>query len=186
MQDTGTQVVEVQRIFLTGLPGSGKTTIGHRIADLLRWSFVDTDDIIAERVGMATGKVLAEYGEAHFRRIESEILHELANRARVVISTGGGTVISEANRKFMREHGLTVYLQTSVTASWKRMQASSVPIDRPLIAGDDGLQRLHNLYATRQKWYEEAIIHINTEECSETDLPNRLVELAFAHGYLLQ
>jgi shikimate kinase len=66
------------------------------------------------------------------------------------------------------------------------MQSSSAPIDRPLIAGGDGLQRLHNLYATRQKWYEEAIIHINTEECAETDLASRLIELAHAHGYLLR
>jgi shikimate kinase len=186
MQDTSPQVVEVQRIFLTGLPGSGKTTIGRQIADLLGWSFVDTDDVIAERMGMATGKVLAEYGETRFRHIESEILHELADGLRVVISTGGGTVISEANRKFMREHGLTVYLQISVTASWKRMQASSVPIDRPLIAGDDGLQRLHNLYAARQKWYEEASIHFNTEECAETDVASRLIELALTNGYLLR
>jgi shikimate kinase len=186
MQDTGSQVVDVQRIFLTGLPGSGKTTIGYRIADLLGWNFVDTDDVIAERIGMATGKVLAEYGEPRFRHIESEILHELANSERIVISTGGGTVISEANRKFMREHGLTVYLQTSVAASWKRMQESSAPINRPLIAGGDGLQRLHNLYATRQKWYEEAIIHIDTEECAETDLASRLVELALARGYQLR
>ena len=186
MQVTDSQVVEVQRLFLTGLPGSGKTTIGHRIADLLGWNFVDTDDVIAERMGMATGKVLAEFGEARFRHIESEILHELADSVRIVISTGGGTVISEANRKFMREHGLTVYLQTSVAASWKRMQESSAPIDRPLIAGEDGLQRLHNLYATRRKWYEEAIIHIDTEECSETDLANRLIELAIAHGYPLR
>ncbi len=186
MQDTGSQVVEVQRIFLTGLPGSGKTTIGRRIADLLGWSFVDTDDVIAERMGMATGKVLAEYGEARFRHIESEILHELAHNQRLVISTGGGTVISEANRQFMREQGLTVYLQTSVAASWQRMQASSVPINRPLIAGEDGLQRLHNLYSTRRKWYEEATIHIDTEAYPETVLANHLIEVALAHGYQLR
>src|SRR6266581_8189051 len=93
MSDADPRVAGMQRIFLTGLPGSGKTTIGHRTASLLGWSFVDTDDVIAERMQMPTGQVLVEYGEERFRQLESEALHELAEGVRVVIATGGGTVI---------------------------------------------------------------------------------------------
>ncbi len=184
MRDTDPRGAGMQRIFLTGLPGSGKTTIGHRTANLLGWSFVDTDDVIAERMQMPVGRVLVEYGEERFRQIESEALHELADGVRVVIATGGGMVISEANRKFMHEHGLTVYLQTSVDASWKRMQETSVQISRPLILGENGQQRLRDLYTTRQKWYEEADIQINTEEGSQNALARRLISLALARGYL--
>jgi shikimate kinase/3-dehydroquinate synthase len=177
-------IAGMQRIFLTGLSGSGKTTIGHRTADLLGWSFVDTDDVLAERMGMPVGQVLVEYGEERFRQLESEVLHDLADGVRVVIATGGGMVISEANRKFMREHGLTVYLKVSVEGSWKRMQETSVHIPRPLIAGDNGLQRLQDLYTRRRKWYEEAPIQINTEEGTQNELARRLISLALARGYL--
>src|ERR1700730_6229594 len=156
MRNADSRGAGMQRIFLTGLPGSGKTTIGHRTADLLGWSFVDTDDVLAERMGMPAGQVLVEYGEERFRQLESEALHELADGVRVVISTGGGMVISEANRKFMREHGLTVYLQARVETAWKRTQETSVQIPRPLITGENGLQRLQDLYTRRRKWYEEA------------------------------
>jgi shikimate kinase/3-dehydroquinate synthase len=178
------KIAGMQRIFLTGLSGSGKTTIGHRTADLLGWSFVDTDDVLAERMGMPVGQVLVEYGEERFRQLESEVLHDLAGGERVVISTGGGMVISEANRKFMREHGLMVYLKVSVEGSWKRMQETSVHIPRPLIAGNNGLQRLQDLYTRRRAWYEEAPIHINTEEGTQNELARRLISLALARGYL--
>jgi 3-dehydroquinate synthase len=93
-------------------------------------------------------------------------------------------VISEANRKFMREHGLMVYLKASVEGSWKRMQETSVHIPRPLIAGGNGLQRLQDLYTRRREWYEEAPIHINTEEGTQNELARRLISLALARGYL--
>jgi shikimate kinase len=176
------KIAGMQRIFLTGLSGSGKTTIGHLAADLLGWSFVDTDDVLAERMGMPVGQMLVEYGEERFRQLESEVLHDLVDGERVVISTGGGIVISEANRKFMREHGLTVYLKVSVEGSWKRMQETSVHIPRPLIAGENGLQRLQNLYIRRRAWYEEAPIHINTEEGTQNELARRLISLALARG----
>lgn len=184
VKDADPRVAGMQRIFLTGLSGSGKTTIGHRTADLLGWSFVDTDDVLAERMGMPVGQVLVEYGEERFRQLESEVLHDLADGVRVVISTGGGMVIAEANRKFMRENGLMVYLRVGVDTSWQRMQETSVQIARPLIAGEHGKQRLQNLYTTRRKWYEEAPIQIDTEQGTQNELARRLISLALAHGYL--
>jgi 3-dehydroquinate synthase len=135
-------------------------------------------------MGMPVGQVLVEYGEERFRQLESEVLHDLADGVRVVISTGGGMVISESNRKFMRENGLTVYLQSGVDTSWKRMQEASAHIARPLIAGENGRQRLQALYTARQKWYEEAPIRIDTEKGTQNELARRLISLALAHGYL--
>src|SRR5258708_19496279 len=108
----------MQRIFLTGLSGAGKSTVGRRVATLLNWDFVDTDDLLAAHAGMPVGQALAEYGEERFRQLESEALREAAGSERVVVSTGGGVVISEANRVFLREQGLAVYLRPRVdTAS---------------------------------------------------------------------
>src|SRR6266487_2719955 len=129
----------MQRIFLTGLSGSGKSTVGRRVAELLRWDFIDTDTLLSERCGMPVGQVLIEFGEQRFRQMESEALISAAGYERVVIATGGGMVISEANRTFMREHGLTVYLETSVEIAWQRVQEqihqSGKSAERPLVVG---------------------------------------------------
>src|SRR5690348_6023273 len=112
----------MQQIFITGLSGSGKTTVGRQVAALLNWEFVDTDEVLAERAGMPVGRALTEYGEVRFRELESGALREAVRRQRVVVSTGGGIVISEANRALMREQGLVVYLKTSVETAWQRIQ----------------------------------------------------------------
>src|SRR6266566_4325609 len=104
----------MQRIFLTGLSGSGKSSVGRRVSELLRWDFIDTDTLLSERYGMPVGQILIEFGEQRFRQMESEALILSADHECVVIATGGGAVISEANRTFMQEHGLTFYLETSV------------------------------------------------------------------------
>ncbi len=112
----------MQRIFLTGLSGSGKTSVGRHVSKLLRWDFIDTDTLLSERYGMPIGQILTEFGEQRFRQMESEALILAAQNERVVIATGGGAVISEANRTFMRENGLTIYLDTSLEIAWQRVQ----------------------------------------------------------------
>ncbi|HLI87435.1 MAG TPA: shikimate kinase [Ktedonobacteraceae bacterium] len=185
MREAEHKAAALQRIFLTGLSGVGKTTLGQRTASLLGWSFIDTDDVLAQRMGMPVGQVLLEYGEERFRQLESEALYEQAKETRVVIATGGGIVILAANRQFMRQHGLTVYLRASVETVWKHLQESDGKTLRPLIAGEHGQQRLRDLYTTRRAWYEEAALHLDTEEGPQDLLAQRLIAQARALGYLL-
>ncbi len=179
----------MQRIFLTGLSGSGKSTVGRRVATLLNWDFVDTDDLLAERAGMPVGQALVEYGEERFRQLESKALRDAASRERVVISTGGGVVIGEANRAFLREQGLTVYLQTSIETAWQRIQehlsAAGAHAYRPLVTGPDGQQRLRNLLATRAAWYEQAPVHIATDGTTPESTASQVIVSALAQGQLL-
>src|SRR5712691_11291612 len=157
----------MEQIFLTGLPGSGKSAVGRKVAELLRWDFIDTDMLLSERCGMPVGQVLVEYGELRFRQMESESLISASEYESVVIATGGGVVISEANRIFMREQGLTVYLETSVETAWKRVQEqihqSGNDAVRPLVGQTNGRQRLQDLYEIRKQWYEQAALCINTD-----------------------
>src|SRR5205814_1229714 len=150
----------MQRIFLTGLSGSGKSSVGRQVSKLLRWDFIDTDTLLSAHYGMTVGQILIEFGEQRFRQIESEALIMAAQNERVVIATGGGAVISEANRTFMRENGLTIYLGTSLEIAWQRVQKqihqSGKSAERPLVVGKDGQQRLENLFLARKQWYEEA------------------------------
>ena len=176
------------RIFLTGLSGSGKSSVGRRVAELLRWDFIDTDTLLSERCGMPVGQVLVEFGEQRFRQMESEVLISATDYERVIIATGGGVVISEANRTFMREQGLTVYLETPVETAWHRVQEqihqSGKSAERPLVVGIDGKQRLENLYAARKHTYEEAVIHINTDTDSANIIADRVLAFALTNGYL--
>ncbi len=178
----------MQRIFVTGLSGSGKSTVGRQVAELLRWNFVDTDTLLSERCGMPVGQVLVEYGEQKFRQMESETLISTANQDQIVIATGGGTVIAEANRNFMREHGLTVYLEASVETAWQRleehMRQSGTGAVRPLVIGTNGKQRLLDLYTARKQWYEQAAVCINADEDSPGIVAGRIVAFALAYGLL--
>ncbi len=178
----------MQRIFLTGLSGSGKSSVGRRVAELLRWDFIDTDTLLSERCGMPVGQILIEFGEQRFRQMESEALILSADHERVVIATGGGAVISEANRTFMREHGLTFYLETSVEIAWQRVQEqihqSGKSAERPLVVGTDAQQRLQTLFLARKRWYEEALVCINTNEDSLDIISKRVVAFALTNGYL--
>ena len=178
----------MQRIFLTGLSGSGKSSVGRRVSELLRWDFIDTDTLLSERCGMPVGQVLIEFGEQRFRQMESEALISAAGYERVVIATGGGMVISEANRTFMREHGLTVYLETSVEIAWQRVQEqihqSGKSAERPLVVGTDGQQRLQSLFLARNRWYEEAGVCVNTNEDPLEIVADRVVAFALTNGFL--
>jgi shikimate kinase/3-dehydroquinate synthase len=178
----------MQQIFLTGLSGSGKSTVGRRVAELLRWDFIDTDMLLSERCGMPVGQVLVEYGEQRFRQMESEVLISATDKKRVVIATGGGVVISEANRAFMREQGLTVYLETSVETAWQRVQEqilkSGNDAVRPLIGETNGQQRLQDLFDVRKQWYEQATLCINTDKDPPDIVSRRIAAFAIAGGYL--
>jgi shikimate kinase/3-dehydroquinate synthase len=178
----------MQRIFLMGLSGSGKSTVGSRVAELLRWDFIDTDTLLSERCGMPVGQVLVEYGEERFRQMESEALVLATDNERVVIATGGGVVISEANRTFMLDQGLTVYLETSVETAWQRVQEqiqqSGKTALRPLVGGTDGQQRLMNLFSARKQWYEKAAVFIITDQDSPDIVAGRVIAFALANGYL--
>jgi 3-dehydroquinate synthase len=178
----------MQRLFLTGLSGSGKSSVGSKVSDLLRWDFIDTDALLSERFGMPVGQILIEFGEQRFREMESEALFQAAANERVVIATGGGAVISAANRIFMRQHGLTFYLETSVEIAWQRIQEqidqSGEEAERPLVIGTGGQQRLQSIFLTRKKWYEEAVVCINTNDDSLEIISKRVVAFALSSGYL--
>ncbi len=177
------------RIFLTGLSGAGKSTVGRATARMLGWRFIDTDDLIAQRVGRPVGQALSEVGETRFRQLESEALAQAASAPEAVIATGGGAVIAEHNRALMRRSGLVIYLQTSVETAWQRLnqprrQAAGAAL-RPLLAGPDGQQKLAGLHQARQRWYEEAELHLSTDSQTPETLARQIIAGAIAHGALL-
>src|SRR5260221_3664930 len=114
-------------IFLVGMMGAGKTTIGKALAQRLRREFVDTDRVLVERTGVPVATVFEIEGEEGFRRRESGLLAELARRDDCVVATGGGMVPSEDNRPVMRAPGTVVYFRARLEKLWERNPHDPTP-----------------------------------------------------------
>src|SRR5262245_40821231 len=107
-------------IFLIGMMGAGKTTIGRALARRLGLEFADTDRELVERTGVSVATIFEIEGEEGFRRRESALLEELCARAGLVVATGGGAVLREANRELMRANGTVIYLRARLDRLWER------------------------------------------------------------------
>jgi shikimate kinase len=142
--------------------GSGKTTVGKRIAQELGYAFVDSDDVVASTAGKSVREIFAEDGEAVFRQCESEAIKSvLADwQSSVVLATGGGAVISSDNRSLISEQASTVvWLDASVEDLVVRTKSG---VTRPLLDGD-AATTLQSLSSQRSAWYDEvATVRIDT------------------------
>ncbi len=148
----------MNRIFLIGYMGSGKSTIGKLLAEKLGYSFIDMDTHIEEKHFKTVSQIFAEKGETEFRLLEQQCLHEVAEFENVVISTGGGAPCFFDNMHYMNTHGLTIYLKFTAAELAKRLEASQAN-KRPLLANLKGreLQQFiaHGL-SKRELFYKQA------------------------------
>lgn len=142
----------MNRIFLIGPMGSGKTTVGRRLARRLGMEFVDLDHEIQARCGVEVTVIFDIEGEAGFRQRESDLLDELTRRDGIVLATGGGSITMKENRQMLIERGLVVYLETSVEQQLRRLERDR---QRPLLQAPDRRQRLLDLARARNPVYEQ-------------------------------
>ncbi len=150
------------RIFLIGFMGSGKSTLGSKLARYVGYDFVDMDHLIEETAGMTIPGIFSEHGEDVFRKWEHEILLELCGRENVVISTGGGAPCHNDMIRIMNDHGATIYIQLPANALKDRLLNSKT--ERPLIKGkseSELLEYISSLLAEREKYYQEARYVVN-------------------------
>ena len=156
--------------------GSGKTTVGKRIAQELGYAFVDSDDVVASAAGKSVREIFAQDGEAVFRQCESEAIKSvLADRqSSVVLATGGGAVISSDNRSLISEQASTVvWLDASVEDLVVRTKSGAT---RPLLEGD-AATTLQSLSSQRSAWYDEvATVRIDTRGKSVAKVCSAVVE----------
>lgn len=139
-------------VYLIGPMGSGKTTIGQRVAQLLDLEFLDCDQELEARTGVSITLIFDIEGEAGFRERETRMLEELTARRGVLLATGGGVVLRKRNRELLNRSGLVVYLSTSVTQQLRRLSRDRT---RPLIQTSDRRERLNRLAEERNPLYEE-------------------------------
>jgi shikimate kinase len=156
--------------------GSGKTTVGKRIAQELGYAFVDSDDVVASTAGKSVREIFAQDGEAVFRQCESEAIKSvLADRqSSVVLATGGGAVISSDNRSLISEQAAhVVWLDASVEDLVIRTKSGAT---RPLLDGD-AATTLQSLSSQRSAWYDEvATVRIDTRGKSVAKVSSAVLE----------
>jgi shikimate kinase len=144
----------VERVYLVGFMGAGKTTVGRALAAQLGWSFVDLDAEIERSQKMPVRDIFSKSGETHFRQIEREHLKNLSGRPRVVIALGGGATVDPENRLIIDSTGMSVWLNVPFDTVARR-----VPMDgtRPLFKDPEHAERL---YEIRLPIYRLARIHV--------------------------
>jgi shikimate kinase len=161
------------RLALIGLPGSGKTTVGRQLARRLRLPFVDSDQVLEQRLECSIRDYFAREGEARFRDQEEQVIDELSRTHDGVLSTGGGVVLRAPNRATLHQHMQVVYLRTTPEEVFRRVRHDQ---NRPLLQVDDPLQRLHELFAVRDPLYREtAHFVVETGRPSLATLVNMIV-----------
>jgi len=161
----------VVKIFLIGFMGSGKTTIGRRLAERTGFNFVDTDRFIEMQQGMTVSEIFARYGETAFREMEHNILTEIQKIECAVVSTGGGMPCYGNNMDIMHSCGKVVYLKTSPQALTRRLLRSHN--ERPLIRSktEEELQQyIVEKLNEREPFYNRAHIIIETENFAMDEL----------------
>jgi shikimate kinase len=150
-------------IYLVGMMGAGKTTLGRSLAQRLDMEFVDTDRLLVERTGVPVATIFEFEGEAGFRRRESALLAEVAEREGQVVATGGGAIIAEENRRLMRSSGTVVYLRARLESLWERTRHDTT---RPLLSTPDPRATLESLLSAREPLYREAA-HVTVDTGSQ-------------------
>lgn len=168
-------MAEKRNIFLIGPMGAGKSTIGRQLAQMLNMDFLDSDSVIEERAGADIDWIFDLEGEEGFRKREERILNELTQAQGLVLSTGGGSVISKDNRNVLSARGIVVYLETTVDKQFERTQRDK---KRPLLQNEDPYQTLVELAKVRNPLYEEiADITIKTDEQSAKVVANQIIDM---------
>ena len=165
------------RIFLTGYMGAGKTTLGKAFARTLNLPFVDLDWYMEERFHKTVGELFVERGEAGFRELEKNMLHEVGAFEDVVISTGGGAPCFFDNMDFMNRNGKTVFLNVHPDVLFRRLRVAKQ--QRPILQGkqDDELKEfIIRALEKRTPFYSQAQYVFNADELEDRSQIEKSVE----------
>ncbi|HWD18080.1 MAG TPA: shikimate kinase [Verrucomicrobiae bacterium] len=162
----------VRNLALIGFMGTGKSSVGRLVAEQLRFDFVDTDDLITDKVGRSIAEIFAQDGEAAFRAQERAVVKELEERSRLVIATGGGLICDPSNLASLRTHALIVCLWASPAAIWERVRNQT---HRPLLQGPDPQAKIASLLAQRGPAYREAGVLVGTDLRSPREVAQQIL-----------
>lgn len=168
------------QLFLTGYMGSGKSTLGKRLAHMLGVAFLDLDDYFEQKYKTSISLFFERFGEESFRQLEHETLREvIAAHDKTVISTGGGTPCYFDNMELMNRHGFTIYLRLAPGVLASRLSNSPFRYKRPMLKGlnrQDLLQTVSEHLAERETFYNRSKLIVDVFEMKTESIVNKIVE----------
>lgn len=149
----------IRNLALIGFMGTGKSTVGHMAAHQLGFAFTDTDRLIEALAGKPVAEVFAQDGEEAFRKLEMQVVADLARLDRTVVATGGGLGANPNHLASLKQHALVVCLCASPEVIWQRVHHN---VHRPLLQVPDPRARIRELLAAREPVYRQADVLVNT------------------------
>lgn len=166
-------------LFLVGMMGAGKTTIGRSLAKALGREFIDLDHELEDRCGVRVSLIFDIEGEDGFRRRETALLDEYSRRPGIVLATGGGAVLATQNRRCLKERGVVVYLRTNADELYRRVARDR---HRPLLQTADPRSRIAALLEQREPLYTEvASLTVDTGTTPIMNVVRSLIPLLLNH-----
>ena len=171
--------MKAPNIYLIGLMGSGKTTLGKSLAKKLNRPFIDTDQLIEQKSGVDVSMIFEFEGEKGFRERETKLLSEIALKKEHIVSTGGGIILSKYNRDVIAKSGIIFYLKTQPAELLIRLQNDKT---RPLLQGANLKEKLTKIYAERSTLYEMTADYIiETKNKKISQILTNIEEIMIAH-----
>ena len=163
-----------RHVYLTGLMGSGKTTIGKLVARSLGRPFIDLDKEIEKKENRSINDIFDQDGEAYFRKVESEVLQSLEPERYMVVATGGGIILDEGNREEMKKKGHIIYLNVPIEKLANRLNDD---YERPLLKNKEKEAELLELNKERQPLYRDGAYELDTGNLTPLQASKEIVEV---------
>ena len=162
MRDTGKSKTYFERIYLVGMPGVGKSTLGKKLAKEIGWNFLDLDEEVVKQHGASISEIFTTKGEAIFRMLEQKTLHKTGSLNNYIIACGGGTIVYDSNLQWLLNNGLTLYLKAEIGLIIDRIKHSKT--ERPLFSGLNTLEKeekIKKIFSERAPLFEQSLMHEN-------------------------
>jgi len=156
------------KVYLLGLPGSGKSTIGRHLSELLNYPFFDLDTQIEKEEGISIPDIFKKKGEKYFRNLEAKKLKEISEEKRFILAVGGGTPCFHSNIELINKTGTSVYLKVSIDEIVSRLEKQK---NRPIFNNSENLKdQVLQLLSNRDKFYKQAKIIIESDNVSAEEV----------------
>jgi len=170
-------------VVITGFMCSGKTSIGKKLAEKLNFDFLDTDDLIENKVGMRITEIFEKYGEPYFRELETQIIKEVSEKDKLVISTGGGVVLREENVNNLRKNGVIINLVAKPETIYERLKKQ--PGIRPLLNKPNPLEEIKKLLECREIYYKNCDFRVETDNLSVEEIVEKILNFLKTKKFFL-
>lgn len=164
----------MKNIYLVGFMGVGKTVVGRILAQRLVRDFVEMDEIIVVRTGMQINDIFSQHGESYFRKLETDLLFELAAKDNLVVSCGGGLICNEQNLQLLKESGSVILLKAEASIIYERIKEH---VHRPILKVKDPLAKIKALLAKRSPYYNQADYLVDTDNDSVDDVAGKIITI---------